>query len=191
MTKKSQLLTRVVLSATLLMGASSAYAQFEDNQTCQPGIIAAFTGPHSARYNALVNALLVNPVVSNAQLKAQLDAVVNESSGNNDADYAALLASANALDASIATGRVVITLPDGTVVVDSNAGNNSFANYKAKTINENHNSRIAIHVAQHYQCGFGLETKISSSTGNVEAYFALRLGVHLDSAGTARISTTQ
>ena len=180
----------MLLSAALLLAAStSAYAQFEDNQTCQPGIIAAYTGQHTVTYQTLVGALL-GGAVSPATVQAHLDAVVNEADGgNNDADYAALLADAVAIRNN--TYRVVIALPDGTVVVDTGAATNTFAAYKAKTVNENHNSRIAFEVAQHYQCGFGLETKISSSTGRRESYFAFRLGTHLDSSGTIRISIVQ
>ena len=174
-----------------LAAANTAYAQQPNIQTCQPGFDDAFNGPHNARYAALVNSLQTNPVVPSAQLKADLDAVIDETTGDSVTDYAALLADAQALAGSLATGRIMITLPDGTVVVDTSRTNNSFANYKAKAINENHNSRIAFEVAQHYQCGMGLETKRSSSTGSVEAYFAMRLGPHLDSSGTARMSTTQ
>jgi hypothetical protein len=58
-----------------------------------------------------------------------------------------------------------------------------------KTVNENHNSRIAIVSAQLYPCGVGIESKLSTSTGTTESYVALRLGKHLNSAGTARLST--
>lgn len=92
----------------------------------------------------------------------------------------------------LGSGRVVITLPDGTVVVDTskNDATNTYAKYQAKTINENHNSRIAILDAQLYDCGVGVETKRSSTTGTVEHYVAKRLGAYLDSVGTARISQT-
>lgn len=88
------------------------------------------------------------------------------------------------------TGRVVITLPDGTVVIDTSKDNaaNTLANFQAKKINENHNTRVAILDAQIYDCGVGVETKLSSSTGGVEEYVAKRLGAYLKSAGTARIS---
>jgi hypothetical protein len=116
-------------------------------------------------------------------LTADLRGVIDENS------YATLLTDATTVAAGVY--RIVLTLPDGTVVVDTAKTNNTFANFQAKAINENHNSRIAIQVAQQYQCGFGLETKFSSSTGLSESYFALRLGDHLDSAGTARISRAQ
>ena len=58
----------------------------------------------------------------------------------------------------------------------------------AKTINENHNSRVAIFMAQEYPCGVGVENKVSTSTGADETYVARRAGNHLDSAGTLRLS---
>jgi hypothetical protein len=178
------LVTSTALSAALVLAAShTASAQFVD--TCQPGIFDAYNGPQNARYQVLVNALLINPVVSTAQLTADFQATVDETT------YATLLADARSLAGSIATGRIVITLPDGTVVVDTSKSNNSYANFQAKAINENHNSRIAFHVAQHYQCGYGLESKRSSTTGTLEAYFALRLGPHLNSVGTVRISSIE
>ncbi len=91
--------------------------------------------------------------------------------------------------ALLANGRVLITLPDGTVVVDtSKSTDNTYANFQAKAINENHNSRIAILDAQHWACGIGLETKTSTTTGAVEVYLAKHLGTYLNSAGTVRPS---
>ncbi|MBP6366155.1 MAG: hypothetical protein KBA82_09155 [Nitrosomonas sp.] len=107
----------------------------------------------------------------------------------NQATYAILLAEANATATLIANGRVIVTLPDGTVVVDTSKGaNNTYTNFIDKAINENHNTRVAILDAQIYDCGVGLETKTSSSTGVKEVYLAKRLGAYLDSAGTVRLS---
>ena len=107
----------------------------------------------------------------------------------NQATYAILLAEANATATLIANGRVIVTLPDGTVVVDTSKGaNNTYTNFIDKAINENHNTRVAILDAQIYDCGVGLETKTSSSTGVQEVYLAKRLGAYLDSAGTVRLS---
>ena len=78
---------------------------------------------------------------------------------------------------------------DGTVVVDTSKGaTNTFANFDAKKINENHNTRISILDAQLYDCGVGLETKTSSTTDVKEVYLAKRLGNYLNSAGTVRLS---
>jgi len=91
-----------------------------------------------------------------------------------------------------------LALPDGTVVVDTGKTDdptntlpqgNSYQHFLDKTVNENHNSRVAIMSAQQYPCGLGVESKLSSSTGFVESYVAIRLGAQLDSNGTARLST--
>ena len=113
--------------------------------------------------------------------------------------YETLLASANTAAANIPTGRVVIALPDGTVVLDTARTDgdpavptsNTYAHFQAKTINENHNSRVAFMTAQQYPCGVSVESKLSTSTGQTERYFALRLGTHLNSLGTVRISVQQ
>jgi hypothetical protein len=175
------LLTTSALAVTLLVTSGTAQAQ-----NCQPGIAQAFAGPHAAQYIALATAL--GPQM--AALTTQLAAVVDQPT------YQTLLTSANAVAAAIVpNGRVVVTLPDGTVVLDTNRDDNtadptsnSFAHFQSKTINENHNSRIAILVAQEYPCGAGVESKLSSSTGVTEHYLALRAGTHLDSAGTIRAS---
>ena len=56
---------------------------------------------------------------------------------------------------------------------------------------ENHNSRVAFFSAQLYPCGVGVESKFSTSTGHSETYVAIRLGQHLNSAGTATVTTAQ
>lgn len=117
-------------------------------------------------------------------LKLKLDAVKDQ------ATYAVLLAEANATAAAVTKGRLVVTLTDGTVVVDTSKGAaNTYANFVAKTINENHNSRIAILDAQLFECGTGVETKRSTTTATIEHYVARRLGAYLDNSGTARLST--
>ena len=110
---------------------------------------------------------------------------------HDDPSYAKLLSGSMALAAKTAGGRIVVTLPDGTVVVDTSQGNNSYTNFLAKTINENHNSRVAIFAAQQYPCGAGLETKVSTTDATVESHLAIRAGTHLDSLGTIRMSTKQ
>jgi hypothetical protein len=100
--------------------------------------------------------------------------------------YAALL---SAVKATAGTSRLVITLADGTVVVDTGkSANNNYATFAAKAVNENHNSRVAIMLAQTHECGLGVETKYSSTDKSNEKYVAIRLGAYLDSAGTARLS---
>ena len=179
MTRVRSLAMTMVVSAALVSISATAHAQ--DAQTCQPGILDAYNGSHQARYVTLINAL----VPQTGQLIADVAAMVDQ------ATYATLLTHSQALAASITAGRVVITLPDGTTAVDTSKNNNTYANFLAKAINENHNSRVAILAAQQYQCGLGLESKFSTTDGQLESYFAIRLGNHLDAYGTARISTKQ
>jgi hypothetical protein len=179
-------LAAVALAVTMtLAGSTAAQAQ---EQTCQPGIAEAYFGAHGAQYQAIVGAV----VPAFGDLATGLAAVVDQ------ATYQTLLDDANALAAALTTGRVVITLPDGTVMIDTArddntaaANSNSYAHFVAKTINENHNSRIAILSAQQFACGIGVESKLSSSTGQTESYVAIRVGNHLDSLGTVRMSTQQ
>jgi NAD-dependent oxidoreductase involved in siderophore biosynthesis len=117
-------------------------------------------------------------------LKGKLDAVKNQ------ATYQTLLAEANADAVLVPKGRILVTLPDGTVVVDTSKGVlNTYANFVAKKINENHNSRVAILDTQLFECGLGVETKKSTTDGVVETYVARRLGNYLDNSGTVRISS--
>jgi len=185
-TKFRTLLTTSALAVTLVLTGSTAQAQ-----TCQPGIGPAFQGPHTAEYIALATVLGPRMAVLTPQLAAIID----------QATYQTFLTSANNAAAAImpaGSGRVVATLPDGTVVVDTNRddntvnpNSNSYQHFLDKTINENHNSRVAIFVAQEYPCGFGVESKLSTSTGQNEDYLAVRAGLHLDSAGTVRASRRQ
>jgi hypothetical protein len=174
------LVTAAVLSSTLLV---PNVASAQDAQTCQPGL-AAGLARHQARYVAIIGAMFTGtPTVQT--LTADLNALVDQ------ATYATLLADAQTMAAKLATGRLVVTVPDGTVVVDTSKNNNTYANFLAKAINENHNSRVAIFSAQQYPCGIGLETKLSTTDGTNESYIAFRAGAHLDSLGTIRMSTKQ
>ena len=93
---------------------------------------------------------------------------------------------------SISGLRVLISLSDGTVAYDSNSSFNSFVDYKAKKINENHNSRIPIFTALISNSGVALEQRYSSSTGRFTNYIAQRVGLSAqDSMGCVRISVDQ
>ena len=156
-------------------------------QQCQPGIDAGW-GLWRQNYDLMWTAL--TPNVNN--LTTLLNGAFDQST------YATLLAAARAVAASIdpaRLGRLVVTFPDGTVVLDTfrpdgdvPANANSFAHFQAKSINENLNTRVAIAAAQAYPCGIGIETKLSTTTGAFESQFAVRLGSHLSSRGTARLS---
>jgi hypothetical protein len=84
--------------------------------------------------------------------------------------------------------RLMFCEADGTVLYDSSKGaSNTFANIKS--INENHNSRLAIIKALLSASGRGYEVKRSTSTDVVETYLALRLGTSSETpTGSVRIS---
>jgi len=164
-------------SLVLLVLTALFVTSFNAMAACAPQVTTKLA---AAPYDTL-NAILTPAKVTSFRNK--LNNVTNQGT------YAILLAEANATATLIANGRIVVTLPDGTVVVDTSKGaNNTYANFIDKAINENHNTRVAILDAQIYDCGVGLETKTSSSTGVQEVYLAKRLGAYLDSAGTVRLS---
>ncbi|MEQ1815243.1 MAG: hypothetical protein ABL861_01995 [Nitrosomonas sp.] len=168
---KMQKMSLLSLAAVLLFVSFNAMA------ACGDQVLTKLTEPAYASLNAILTPAQVT------KFRNRLNAVTGAPT------YTSLLNEANTVAALITNGRVLITLPDGTVVVDTSKGaNNTYANFQAKTINENHNSRIAILDAQLWACGVGLETKTSTSTGAVETALAKRLGAYLDSSGTVRLS---
>ena len=179
----------LVVASSLIVGSLASSAAAYAQATCQPGIGPAVAA-HQAAFVTLATALLPQ----NNALRTQLAAVVDQPT------YQTLLTTARAIANGITNGRVLVTLPDGTVVLDTArtddptnvfATGNSYQHFQQKTVNENHNSRIAILAAQMFECGLGVESKLSTSTGQREIYLGLRLGLHLDNMGTARASLRQ
>jgi hypothetical protein len=149
-----------------------------------PGIFEALTGPNGNAYDTLLKRLWPNVAMLTARA----------GNTNSQPTYQNLLSLANSI-ATAAGGRLVVTVPDGAVLVDTSRNdgpgapnNNLYQNFLNKTINENHNSRTAIFSAQLFPCGIGVETKKSTTTGQDEHYVAVRLGTHLHNEGTARLS---
>jgi hypothetical protein len=176
----------MILGVMLCASAIFASPMTAAAQQCQPGIDAAWEA-HRPRYDLLWSGLI--PSVENLTQALKLV--------NSQATYATLLASARSVAAGVPNGRLVMTLPDGTVVLDTRrpdgdvpANANSYAHFVAKSINENLNTRVAMSAAQMFPCGIAIETKVSTTTGSLESQFAVRLGPHLDSSGTARLSVT-
>ena len=184
---KTLLRCSCVSALVLACSSGTVWADEIGKGPCLPGLNQLLNGEDEAVYDQLFGIL----GDSAAALETQLDAVVDQSS------YEALLNLANSTANMISAGRLLIALPDGTVVIDTAKddggapGQNSFANFQSKSINENHNTRNAIMSAQQYPCGIGAETKVSTSTGQHEIYAAIRLGSHLSSSGTARLSVVQ
>src|SRR5262249_2250873 len=118
-------------------------------QTCVKGFDEAFA-LHPANYTLVQTSITPSAPTVQTQLRAVVD----------HPTYATLLTTARNLAASFTNGRIVITLTDGTVVIDTgkpddptniNPGQaNSFQHFTNKNVNENHNSRLAIFVAQEY-----------------------------------------
>lgn len=130
-----------------------------------------------------------------ATMKYLLDASTSTYLDMSNALFAARDAFASDVStAGITSSRILVTLPDGTVVFDSSKGaNNTHANAGAKPwttgINENHNSRGAIMAAVLNQSGVGMEKKYSTSTQKFEQYLAHRVGrSQQDAVGVIRYS---
>ena len=87
--------------------------------------------------------------------------------------------------------RVLFCSQDGTVVVDTGKSTNTFENYTGKSVNENHNSRVAIMFAQLslFGAGLGVENKYSGSINTNQLYAATIVnGTRFSNSGTFRIS---
>src|SRR5262245_9216580 len=153
--KRSLRISLVVLliSVVPIFAGGNAYGQIPrlDGGSCQPGLAQAFQA-NSAAYSTVYNALVPNV----PGLTTQLSQVVNQTT------YQVLLNAARFIASTIPNGRMVIALPDGTVVLDTTRPDdptnvlpvgNSFQHFTNKTVNENHNSRVAIFSAQQYPCG--------------------------------------
>jgi hypothetical protein len=189
----------VILSALFIFVNSTAFADSDDSHRQQENQLNKKCAP---RVQGLIEKdpvyaelfQILDPQVS--QLKELLAAVVDQATYQNLLDLARSIAS------SKTTGRVLITLPDGTVVVDTSKPDdppdstpdvqaNSFQHFKNKTVNENHNTRISILDAQLWPCGLGVERKFSTTDNVSEIYLAERLGPYLNNEGTARLSIKQ
>ena len=96
---------------------------------------------------------------------------------NNTTLYDAMVASMNTFCTTYNV-RGLVTLPDGTVMYDTSKGaNNTVANAKSKTINENHNTRIVLQKANLGAPGqYQFEGKYSTTDGQFESYVAVAVG---------------
>jgi hypothetical protein len=107
--------------------------------------------------------------------------------------YEPMVAIVQAAQNALAVGtnlllRTLLAASDGRVAYDSTK-TNTFANYSAGTIGDNHNTRPEVMLAVLSSSGVGLSERFSSTTASSQKYQATRLG---DSAngnlGTFRIS---
>jgi len=88
------------------------------------------------------------------------------------------------------TLRILLAVDDGTVAYDSSKGvSNTYANYTAGTINENHNTRPEIMVAILGNSGVGISNRYSRTSAAFLKYQATRLGSSTQTnLGTFRVS---
>ena len=123
-------------------------------------------------------------------LETQLKCLISSDSMSVYNSFYALILSVFKLNPLPVDGlRLVVSEPDGTVIVDtSQTTNNTFNNWKTKSINENHNSRIAMIDAQTLECGVGYETKHSTTLDVYQYYVAIRGGLRYKNYGTFRLS---
>jgi hypothetical protein len=82
--------------------------------------------------------------------------------------------------------RILMTVPDGTVVIDTakgsfngkvyELGENTWANFKAKTINENHHTRPEFLISILGETGIGAVERYSTSINTYEHLQVTRFG---------------
>lgn len=184
--KTAKILSVLILAVLALSTFNASAVTPAPGESCAPLVKTKIA---AAPY-AYLNSRLSNTVM--AEIKRLMIRVKDNTSYNNLAAYARLQV--------FPRGRILITAPDGTVAFDSSKdtspSKNTFENFKNKTINENHNTRIAILDAQMFECGIGVETKYSTTDGTNESYVAARIGLgttraaasYLDNTGTVRLS---
>jgi hypothetical protein len=146
----------------------------------------------SSTYQPLYKLLYSTLLKNNAKLVTDLGAMI--ASTNQPAAYSSYLAEIQAAFPSITFGspspRLLIAESDGTVIIDSSKSlaTNTYANWQAKAINENHNTRAAVSSCQLFTEGASYETKYSSTVHANQAYVAIRAGPFRDNFGTFRYS---
>ena len=85
--------------------------------------------------------------------------------------------------------RILLAISDGSVAYDTSKSNNTYANFLAGEINNNHNTRPEIMVAILGNTGVGISSRFSRSVNSFLKYNALRFGDSTSSnAGTFRVS---
>ena len=88
--------------------------------------------------------------------------------------------------------RYLIALDDGTVIADSSRATNTFTNFRAKTINENHHSRPEMLMSLLSTSGVGYANRYSSSVNAKLLYLSNRIGIMAqDNVGTVRLSVVE
>jgi hypothetical protein len=140
----------------------------------------------------------------------QTDTIMDLLSAVTDCEsYDNLFNFCSGLASTIPNGRIIVTLPDGTVVVDTFqafcdcdtpdcpvdfpcdvADNlcNGYNFFLDNFVGANQNTSVSAFDAQLWPCGVGCETRFDLSSGSVEAIVAVRLGEYLNNTGTVIVS---
>ena len=135
----------------------------------------------SALKNTLAYAIQENVFGKSLVVKFVNQFTTNETEANYNLAVECLNASVNLCNNFIKnlglTSRILATLSDGTVWYDSSKDAiNNYANFKSKSINENHASRYSIRQAMDSYEGTGWESKFSITNNNFQNYYAVRGG---------------
>lgn len=188
-------LAKSVLFAGLVLVSAPAFADI----FVQPAGVGAPEVAHTLQWDTTENYRgLYNQITPvEATFQSQMAAFI---AAPSQLTYAPVLATADALvisaNAALAStsARVVVTLPDGTVVIDTSKVN-TFVNYETGfgllptfVLGQNHNTRVAISTAQAWPNGVGLERKYSTTVLVNQIYVAVRLGALFNNVGTVRLS---
>lgn len=119
----------------------------------------------------------------------------------DSANYPALLTFCETLADTLSTGNIIVTDPDGLVVVDTSAdGANTYDNYQAGTISPNQMTSISFIDSQGWPCGLGVETKYNNPAAVFQNNVVIRLDIipgsnvgdysYLNSLGSVNMSVT-
>lgn len=142
----------------------SSIEYFDGTNTQRITLVSFLANPNFSGYNFPQNML---PTIYDG-FKNKLNRFISDVSNNSVSNY----------DLGIITKfRILVTISDGTVFFDSSKGaSNTYSNFLAKTINENHATRKYIQQSMHSKDGIGYESKWSSSTQAVDTYYSVRYG---------------
>lgn len=182
--------TRTLVCAALFVTSAAAFADddvFVGDEPEMPSNRVFIPSPGLSCGAGISDALFIDPfnplyrtLAVNQSTLTSLIANVNSSS-----NYNLLLSLANSIASSRANGRVIITIPNGTVMIDTAQGaSNTFTNFLTNMVNPNNlNTSIPIANALTYPCGIGLQTAFDTTSSTFDVAVSLRLGSFLGIEG--------
>ena len=131
--------------------------------------LATLQSLYSAIINDVSYSTNVTPFLNNP-----ISDVSNVSASQNYTNLVTFMAAKKLQGAS--NEDILVALDDGTVIYDSGSSKNTLANYSAKSVNENHNSRPEVMNATLSASGVGYSRRYSSSAKALRQYYAVRVG---------------